>query len=478
MGGIPSMAAPPPSRIRKFDRTLIEGPILHGVWKLAWPTMLQNGIAGLQGIVDHALVGHFVGYHANAAIGVSWQIFLVVVVFVSSMFSGMAVMVARFAGAGEHDKVNRVVYQAILMALIMAFGVLAPIGYVLSPSLLELVNASAPVKALALPYLRTMFVYSIGMLMFFLLGGAFRAAGDAKTPLMLGVVLTALNLVLNIILIPGLGPVPPLGTLGAALGTVIAGGVVGLIGLAMLFSDRCVISFSRNMRWTVDWDIVRKLFQFGLPTGFQGVAMNIAGVMLLRYIGSLDVSAEAQAAYAVGYTELFALVTWTSVGLMGATATMTGQNLGAGQPERARRAASAAARIGLTLATAMGALFLLIPRQLYAIFGTTESEVLNIGVELLWYLSASGFFITVALTYTGALQGAGDTRSPFFISVISQIVVPLGLCFVIDSTRGLRPADIWLAIVIGHLTRCILSYARFRQEKWRAIAVDIAPART
>ena len=91
--------AEPGGTSRKFDRSIVVGPISQAVWKLAWPTMLQNVIAGLQGIIDHAMVGHFVGYTANAAIGVSWQIILVVIVFISSLFTGMAVLVARFAGA-------------------------------------------------------------------------------------------------------------------------------------------------------------------------------------------------------------------------------------------------------------------------------------------------------------------------------------------------------------------------------------------
>ena len=109
----------PPVKPQKFDRSIVEGPIGPAVWQLAWPTMLQNVIAGLQGIIDHAMVGHFVGYTANAAIGVSWQIIIVVIVFISSLFTGMAVLVARFAGANEPDKVNRVVYQAFLTALVL-----------------------------------------------------------------------------------------------------------------------------------------------------------------------------------------------------------------------------------------------------------------------------------------------------------------------------------------------------------------------
>src|SRR6185295_16179059 len=157
---------------RKLDRSIVEGPLPQAVWKLAWPTMLQNLIGGMQGVVDHALVGHFVGYAGNAAIGVSFQIFLVVMVFVSSLFTGMGVLVSRFAGAGDQEKVNRTVYQAFLAAIGLSVGVLAPLGYVLAPYLLDIVHASPEVKAQAMPYLRVMFVFSFGMMTFFMMGGA------------------------------------------------------------------------------------------------------------------------------------------------------------------------------------------------------------------------------------------------------------------------------------------------------------------
>src|SRR4026209_2967631 len=160
-------AVAPPKR--RYDRSIVEGPLQRAVWKIAWPTMLTNVIGGLQGMVDHALVGNIVGYKANAAIGVSWPIFLVVIVFISSLFTGMSVLVARFAGANDSEKVNRTVYQAFLTAIFIAFGVMAPIGYFVSPSLLNFVQAAPEVKAEALPFLRVMFVFSLGMMIFFAL---------------------------------------------------------------------------------------------------------------------------------------------------------------------------------------------------------------------------------------------------------------------------------------------------------------------
>ena len=182
-------------------------------------------------------------------------------------------------------------------------------------------------------------------------------------------------------------------------------------------------------------------------------------------------SAEAQGAYAISYTELFSLITWTSVGLMGAAATIAGQNLGAGQPDRVMQGVVTASKIGLGVAAAVGLMFISIPHLLLRVFGAVDSEVTTIAQQLLQYLALSGFFITLALTYTGGLQGTGDTRSPLMITLASQIAVPIGMCEVIQTMRPLQAGDIWLAIVLGHFTRCVLTVARFRQGKWRSIAV-------
>jgi putative MATE family efflux protein len=469
----PLPPAPPSPAEGRYDRSIIEGPLGPAVWKLAWPTMLTNLIGGLQGMVDHAMVGHMVGYAGNAAIGVAWQIFIVVIVFITSLFTGMSVLVARFAGANDEEKVNRTVYQAFLTAIGISLLIMAPLGYVLSPWLLELVNAAPAVQAEALPFLRIMFLFSSGLLVFFMLSGALRSAGDARTPMNLGIVMTVLNLVLNVILIRGLGPIPAFGTTGAAMGTVIASGLVAVYALAKLWGGGWVVSFPRGRGWGPDWAIIRALFRFGLPTGIQGIAMNVGGVLLLAFIGSLAQSAAAQAAFAVAYTQLFSLITWTAVGLMGAAAAVAGQNLGAGQPDRAAQAVGVAARIAFGGAAVIGALFLFFPEQLLAVFGMTEPAVVEIGTQLLRVLSVSGLFIAVALTYTGGLQGTGDTRSPLYISIISQVVLPLGICFVIQQTGTLEPLDIWLAILVGHFSRCALSVLRFNQGKWREIVVAI-----
>ena len=472
-GDAAAAAAPRAGDRRRFDRSIVEGPLFPAVWKLAWPGMLTNIIGGVQGIIDHAMVGHFVGFAANAGIGVASQIWIVLIVFIVSVFTGMNVLVARYVGARDAHMADRVVYQAFLTATGLSLLVLAPIGFFAAPLLLEIVNAAPAVQAEALPYLRIMMVFSSGMLVFFMLSGALRSAGDARTPMVLGVVMTVLNIVLNVILIRGLGPIPPLGTAGAALGTVIAAGAVAVYALWKLWHGGWVVSFPRGAELRPDWPIIRSLFRYGLPTGIQGIAMNIGGLLLLSFVGSLAQSAAAQAAFAVGYTQLFSLVTWTSVGLMGAAGAVAGQNMGAGFPDRVRASVAVAARIGLSGAAIIGLFFFFLPRQLLAMFGMNEPAVLEIAVPLLRVLSVSGLMIAVALTYTGGLQGTGDTKSPLYISIVSQVFVPLGICFTLKSLGILQPLHIWLAILAGHTTRCVLSVTRFNQEKWRHADVAV-----
>ena len=229
--------APTPAQKKPnpFDRSLIEGPVGPAVWKLAWPTMVQNVIAGLQGVVDHILVGNLIGYTANAAIGISWQIFLVVIVFMASLFTGPGgaggpVRRRLRARKGEPHGLSGVPDRGGDV-----FGDGAASGYFLAPYLLDMINAAPEVKAQALPFLRINFMFSIGMLLFFMLSSALRAAGDARTPLRLGVSMTMLNLVLNLIL------VPKYGTTGSAMGTVIASSTVSFVALYLLFKGRLVV---------------------------------------------------------------------------------------------------------------------------------------------------------------------------------------------------------------------------------------------
>ena len=163
--------------------------------------------------------------------------------------------------------------------------------------------------------------------------------------------------------------------------------------------------------------------------------MNVAGVLLLRFMGSLEYSAEAQAAYAVCYTELFSFITWTSVGLMGAAAAIAGQNLGAGHPDRSMQAVQVAARVRPDDRRHDRRALPAVPRAAARVFGLTDPTVVRSGASCCATWRVGPLHHRRADLY-GRAPGHGGHRSPLFITLVSQVVVPLGLCFTVQAVRG------------------------------------------
>ena len=464
--------------MKPFDREIVSGSVLRSVWKLSWPLVLLNLVNGMQGFVNHIMVGHYVhtaNSAANAAIGVSWQVFMVVVVFISSLFHGTNVLVARYAGRQDRDTLSEVFYSSFLCAVALLVGVVAPLGWWLAPHLLSFVEAKDDVRVHALPYLRILFVLGAPLFLMFMVTGAFNASGDPRTPLKLGILTTVLNISISMALIPGLGPFPALGTSGAALGSVIAPFVSVAIALALVLRRKMIIQPPRRWRILPDLSIMATVARIGLPTGVQGVLLNVGGVFLLRFIGLLEHSSAAQAAYTICYAQLFALVTWTSFGLRAASSTLMGQNIGAGDPQRGKRAVRLAARIGSCWAVLVGLLFWVGADLFLRLFNVSGEPAHGYATSLLRYLSFSGVALAAALALTGGMQGAGATKVPMYIAFVTQIVILLSICQGFHLAGALTPDRIWLAILVSHVSRMVITWAVFRTDGWVHKVIELVP---
>ncbi len=458
--------------MKPFDTAITSGSVINSVWRLAWPMTLLSLVNGLHALVDHLLVGNFVpseANEANAAIGIAWQLFLVMVVFMASLFHGMNVLVARYAGRQEREILSRIVYNTLLTSVFALGLVAAPLGYFLSPYLLDWFNATEGVQAHALPYMRILFTGSVPLFMMFLLTGAFQASGDPKTPLFLGILTTIINIAASFVLIVFVG----LGTVGAALGTCLAPLAALTIALRLIVRGKLIVQLPERTMLKPDFTIIRRVMRIGIPTGIQAVIVNIGGALLIGIIGSLEHSAAAQAAYAICYTQLFAFVMWISFGLRGAAATMIGQNIGARKIDRGKKGVYVAGLMGLVWAGTIGVVFWTAPHGLLAMFDATDEPIASYGASLLRFLGLSGLAFSFAMSLTGGLQGTGDTTSPMVIAVISQIGVLLGLCFLADRSGYLSTNTIWAAILVSHIVRLLLSYMVFRRGRWARIRVEL-----
>ncbi len=459
--------------MKAFDKELVSGSILRSVWKLAWPSVLLNLVNGSQGMIAQIIVGHYLGYTANAAISASWQMYLVLFVFLASLFQGMNVIISRHAGMRNREALSNVAYQTFLTSVFLLLFVAAPLGYFASPYLLDLVHAAPEVQAHGLPYLRLLFTCSTPLFLMILVTSAFQASGDPKTPLFLGFLTASLNVSLSAMLITGFGPAPQMGAAGAALGASLAPVPAIVIAITQIARGKTILQLPSRASLVPDFNIMHAVAKVGLPTGVQTVLLNIGGVILLRKVGSLPNSAAAQAAYGICYTQLFMVITWTAFGLRGAASTLMGQNLGAGNPDRARRCVHTSAAIGFVWAMLIGMIFHFFPDRLLAIFDITQSDALMYGRSLLKFLSFSGVFLATALAITGGLQGAGDTKGPMYIAFLTQIIVLLGIVQGFEIFGPLTPNQIWTAILVAHLSRLIFTWGLFRMGRWARIKLDL-----
>jgi len=453
-----------------FDDELVSGSIVRSVWKLSWPIVLMNLINGIHGMVDQVLVGHFVQAHeANAAIGVAWNLFLLVVVSLASLFHGMGVLIAQYAGRRNREAMAVVLYQTILCTLYIVLFVVAPLGYLLSPYLLQLVNAPPEVHRYALPYLRIMFMFGVPLSLNFLLGTAMQSSGDPKTPLKLVVLSTILNVIFSVVFITGLGPFPAMGPAGAALGTCLAP-IPGIaIALTLILKRRLILQFPDTWSLIPDMEVVRMITRIGIPTGVNGVVLNIGGIWLYRYLGGLEHGGAAMASYTICYAQLFSFVTWAALGLRGASAALMGQNIGAGKAERGRRGVHVAAIMGTSWAMLWGIAVWNFPELFLGIFNLQDPMVVTFGSALLRYLAISGVFLSAALALTGGLIGAGDTQKPMWIAIVTQIIILLGVCQIYASFDRLTANAIWQAILISHFSRYVLTLIVFRRAQWKPL---------
>jgi Na+-driven multidrug efflux pump len=247
-----------------------------------------------------------------------------------------------------------------------------------------------------------------------------------------------------------------------------------LIAFWLIGRHRVVIGFPDRWTFRPDFELLRRVAAVGVPAGIQAVTLNIGGAILIYFINQLKSEAAALSAYVVCYTQLFAVVTWTSFGLRAACATVMGQNIGAGKTARGERAVYIGAGIGFLWAAFFGVIYWTFPSALLSIFGMADVDAVRpIATQLLRFLAFSGVFVSMALAFTGGLQGAGDTKKPMFIAIITQIVILLGACFVALQLERLSTTVIWSFILVSHISRLGLTYAVFFAGKWRDIKVEL-----
>ena len=421
----------------------------------------------LMGIVDLFFVGKL-GPAAVAAVALAITILGIVIMLGLGVTAGTTALVANAVGMGRRARAGEVAAQSILLACVLA-GIAAALGVPLSAAALRLLGADPEVVAIGAGYLRIMSGGSICMMAMMTFGATLRGAGDAVTPFRAMVLGNIVNAVLDPIFIFGWLGLPAMGVPGSAWATLIGRCVALTVMVRVFFIDGHEHFHLRLQDLKPHWRTISQILKIGVFASGGMLLRNIAALALIRLVAVFGTIAVA--AYGIGM-RLRMLILGPSMGFGTAAATVVGQNLGAGKPERAEKAGWTAVGICMVIAVCLTVVFWLGGEQLIALFND-DPGVIAIGCDFLRWFSIAFPFLALGFVLSRAMAGAGDTLRPMIITGVTLVAfgIPLayGLAYTFESVRG-----IWAAVAACHIIEGLLIAYAFRRGQWKNVGARIS----
>jgi putative MATE family efflux protein len=446
--------------LRESKTDFTRGPVNRALGLLAIPMMLEMAMESVFAVVDIAFVSRL-GTDAVAAVGITEAIVTVLYAIAIGLGMGVTAMVARRIGAGDKDGAARVTGQALWAGALISV-LTGLLGVLFARDLLVLVGASDGVIEQGAGYTAVMLGGSASIVYLFLLNAAFRGAGDATIALRSLWLANGINIVLDPLLIFGPGPFPELGVTGAAVATT-TGRTIGIIyQLWYLAGSRGRLAFAIghlkfNLRLT------GRLLLISLGGISQFLIATASWIALMRIVALYGSSAVAAYTISLRMLEFAILPAW---GLGNAAATLVGQNLGAGLPDRAAKSAWQAARFNAAFMFVIGVMMLLLAGNIASLF-TDDPEVLRYGTDCLRILGVGYPAYAIGMIMIQALNGAGDTLSPTLLNLFCFWLLQIPLAWWLAESQGYGPNGVFVAIVISESLLTLLGVLVFRRGRWR-----------
>lgn len=463
------LAPPPPSgsvwrdirdALRGTTHDYTSGPLGRAIFLLAVPMVIEMAMESIFAVVDVFFVGR-VGAAAVATVGLTESLMIVIYTLAFGLSIGATATVSRRIGEKDADGAGRAAMQVILLGLLIS-GVLGLIGAVFAPQLLALMGADAEVIATGTGYARVMLGGSATAFLLFVVNAVFRGAGDPAVAMRILIVANSINIVLDPVLIFGLGPFPELGVTGAAIATTIGRGVGLLMAFGMLARGAGHLAIKRS-HLTVEPKTMLSIAQLsGLGT-FQVAIGSMSWMGLVRVVAGFGPEAMA------GYTIAIRLVIFAMMpafGLGGAAATMVGQSLGAKKPERAEAAVWAATKYDVAFLSSIGLIFLVFAQPLVSLF-TKDAGVAEVAITGLRWMSLGFPFFAAGMVLEQSFNGAGDTWTPTWINLGVYWVLQIPLAWFLSYPLGLEQNGVFIAVTASYSVLAVVSGVLFKRGKWK-----------
>jgi len=433
---------------------------------LAIPAIAENLLTTLVLFANTILIGWLRDDTALAAMGLSNSFLWIANGIFQALGIATTAMVARSVGKGDMDAAKQVVAQSLFVGALIALVITAT-GTWLSDSLIRLMGAEPEVVAQGGLYMRIVLATTILAYPMLVAAGAMRGAGDMRTPLLISLITNVWNVGVGYLLIFGPGPLPELRLAGAAAATSSARALGGCLALGVFLGGRT--AFRLEPRSLLGWDgsLVRRIVRLALPNLGETAVDRMGSILFMRIVAALGTAALAAHQIAVR-VESFSFM--ATSGFMVVAATLVGQSLGAGRPDIAETSIRRTLLLACSLAAAAAACFALFGRQMVVIFGASP-EVLRLAGLALQIGALEQLSLAVQLTLAGAQRGAGDTRTPLYVTMFGVLFFRVVLVYLFAIVLDLGLAGVWWGTVVDWAGRATLQVILFRRGRWKGVGV-------
>ncbi len=427
--------------------------------------LLGNLLQALYNTIDSIWVGRFLGPNALAAVAVSFPIIFALIALVLGLTMATTTLVAQNYGAKRMEEVKRVIGNSALILTLFAL-IISIVGILGRRTLLQWINVPPDVIGLASDYLGVFLAGLVPMFLYNVVGAILRGLGDSKTPLKFLAYATCLNILLDPLLIFGLGPIPALGVSGAALATVISQSFSAIVALRYLSKTTGLLDLSKGLR-TFDWDLTKLTIRIGLPAGLQQMFVSLSGLVVASIVNRFG--SVVMAGFGVGQKlDQFAFLPAMSLGI--AVTALVGQNLGANKEERVKEIVRVSVLLGVCLTGLVSLVAFFLPHVLIRLF-TQDAAVLLVGTSYLRIVAFSYIAFAIMFTMGGVLRGAGDTLPTMLVTVLALWIVRVPLAFYLSGIESLGEKGAAYAILVSPIVGALSYFAYYKTGRWKRVAV-------
>ncbi len=451
--------------IKGEEQEYTSGSIDRAIFLLSVPMIFEMSMEAIFAIVDVYFVGRLHDNDAISVIGLTESVLALIYSLAMGLSMAATAMVARRVGEKSYEAAETAAAQAIYIGITMA-AVISVVGVLFSEDILRLMGGSEQLIAANSGYTKWMLTGNITIMMLFIINAVFRGAGDASLAMRSLLLANVLNIILDPVFIFGFGPIPAFGVEGAAIATNIGRGTGVLYQVYHLAKGKGVIKLHpQNM--AVQFPLIGKLLKIAAGSTGQFLIGSASWIFLMRIMSDFGTAAQAGYTIAIRVIVFAILPAW---GMANASATLVGQNLGAGHPDRAEKSVWRAAFFNMLFLALITVTFFSLAEPILLFF-TTDEVVLRNGIQCLQVVSLGYIFYAYGMVINQSFNGAGDTRTPTIISFFGFWIFQIPFAYLLASWLNTGPVGVYAAIAIAESLMAVVGILIFRQGKWKTVKI-------